>query len=535
MGCAWRAFRFDVMLQAVGETDVNMIRRVDLAHEADFAIGGLRVHPSTRELSRDGDRAVIEPRVMQVLVALHRAGGAVVSKDDLALSCWGGRVVGEDAINRVMSRLRKLTDGIAAGAFRIETVTRVGYRLIPTPGGIDAVRMLSAPNSRPGIGRRTMLAAGGVVVLAGGTYWWLRDDPDALPPQTRDLASKGWEAVLYGTPEQTERGISLLQQATKAAPDSALLWGRLSVAYGQQAQQSRQADHDRLMAKARSASERALALDPRNPEGQIAKIFGANGSRQRAHRDRALRALLADRPDSPTANRVYAFLLSQTGRNSEALPRLASAVAAEPHSPQDGYALAQLYWCANRLDEADAEIDRAFAQWPRHYGVWFSRYKYLAYTGRVAEARAMLLDLGKRPTGVPEANFALNDLELTALSTLAPQDVTRAAEAHAKAARTGVGFTQNAMIFAAATGNRDTVFALADAHYFDRGFSLGQQRYTSEQGLFSPARRRPTFFLFQPPFASCWRDPRFDSLVGELGLKDFWRETGSTPDYLRRA
>ena len=33
-------------------------------------------------------------------------GGAIVTRDELTMSCWDGRVVGEDAINRILSRLR---------------------------------------------------------------------------------------------------------------------------------------------------------------------------------------------------------------------------------------------------------------------------------------------------------------------------------------------------------------------------------------------------------------------------------------------
>ena len=46
------------------------------------------------------------------------------------MSCWDGRVVGEDAINRILSRLRAAASGIGAGSFRTETITRVGYRLL---------------------------------------------------------------------------------------------------------------------------------------------------------------------------------------------------------------------------------------------------------------------------------------------------------------------------------------------------------------------------------------------------------------------
>ncbi|MBU1516727.1 MAG: winged helix-turn-helix domain-containing protein [Alphaproteobacteria bacterium] len=71
---------------------------------------------------------MLQPRVMQVLVTLSLADGAVVSRDDLIETCWGGRVVGEDAITLVMMKLRKLA-ARSGGAFVVETIPRVGYRL----------------------------------------------------------------------------------------------------------------------------------------------------------------------------------------------------------------------------------------------------------------------------------------------------------------------------------------------------------------------------------------------------------------------
>jgi TolB-like protein len=78
----------------------------------------------------DGQEAFLQPRVMQVLVALLRAEGEILSRDDMLARCWGGVAVGEDALNRVMSRLRQLSEGPGAGVFRVETITKVGYRLI---------------------------------------------------------------------------------------------------------------------------------------------------------------------------------------------------------------------------------------------------------------------------------------------------------------------------------------------------------------------------------------------------------------------
>src|SRR5690348_12913386 len=105
---------------------------VRLAAESDFVLGDLVIHPSVREVVRGGERHVIEPRVMQVLVALAHANGAVVSRDELITRCWDGRVVGEAAINRCIFKLRELADAGEGGdeaSFHIETIARVGYRL----------------------------------------------------------------------------------------------------------------------------------------------------------------------------------------------------------------------------------------------------------------------------------------------------------------------------------------------------------------------------------------------------------------------
>jgi len=73
---------------------------IDLARESPFRLGALEVRPPTREVVAGEHREVLEPRVMQVLTALARRRGEVVSRDELVALCWGGRVVGEDAINR---------------------------------------------------------------------------------------------------------------------------------------------------------------------------------------------------------------------------------------------------------------------------------------------------------------------------------------------------------------------------------------------------------------------------------------------------
>ena len=125
-------------------------RPVVLAREEPVKVGALTIDPAKRRVTHDDGREdFLEPRVMQVLVALLRARGDIITRDDLLASCWGGVVVGEDAINRVMSRLRRLTEDIGAGMLRLETVTRVGYRLV-REGEAPAIKgPLPAPGERP--------------------------------------------------------------------------------------------------------------------------------------------------------------------------------------------------------------------------------------------------------------------------------------------------------------------------------------------------------------------------------------------------
>ena len=147
--------------------------RIDLARQPDFDLGALQVRPSICEVVADGVSVRLEPRVMQVLVALARSEGSVVSRDDLIASCWAGRIVGEDAINRCIARLRRLFES-SGSAVSISTFSKVGYRLdavdadpVDTQG--RSVRRSPARPSPLSLAAIGLVALGVVVLLAA---WW---------------------------------------------------------------------------------------------------------------------------------------------------------------------------------------------------------------------------------------------------------------------------------------------------------------------------------------------------------------------------
>jgi len=132
---------------------------IDLAIEPDFPLGNAQVRPALLRLVSPDDEKKVEPRVMQLLVTMAGRLGDTVSRDELIERCWAGRLVGEDAIQRAVGKLRRL--GEWCGAFRVETIPRVGYRLFlsdsaaspasPTPP-LLAVLPFAALSSDPDLG-----------------------------------------------------------------------------------------------------------------------------------------------------------------------------------------------------------------------------------------------------------------------------------------------------------------------------------------------------------------------------------------------
>src|SRR5499427_8345894 len=83
-----------------------------------------------RRLLRGTEAVRLSPKVYDVLVALVRQRGHLLTKDELLTRLWPGSFVEEGSLNVYVSALRKALGEDATRPTYIETVARSGYRFI---------------------------------------------------------------------------------------------------------------------------------------------------------------------------------------------------------------------------------------------------------------------------------------------------------------------------------------------------------------------------------------------------------------------
>lgn len=96
----------------------------------EFHLGPWLVQPRLNAIVLNGQSVRLEPKVMQVLVCLARGAGDVVEKEHLIRAVWPDTFVTDDALTRCISELRKTFEDDAREARVIQTIPKIGYRLV---------------------------------------------------------------------------------------------------------------------------------------------------------------------------------------------------------------------------------------------------------------------------------------------------------------------------------------------------------------------------------------------------------------------
>lgn len=102
-----------------------------------FRAGNWVVHAEANLLIRDDIEHHIEPKVMKVLLTLAMRPGQVCTKEELVAAVWPNTFVSDDALTRCISILRRVTEDDVHEPRFIQTVPKVGYRLVAPVLEID--------------------------------------------------------------------------------------------------------------------------------------------------------------------------------------------------------------------------------------------------------------------------------------------------------------------------------------------------------------------------------------------------------------
>jgi Tol biopolymer transport system component/DNA-binding winged helix-turn-helix (wHTH) protein len=128
-----------------------------------FRLGDWQVDAASHELVADAGRVRLQPRQMQLLLRFAREPGTVLRREQLLGDVWEGRYVNDEALSRAIAELRQLLSDDPRAPRYIETVPKLGYRLLAIPQAEPAVTPSEpAPSALPPTRAAATLDASGL-------------------------------------------------------------------------------------------------------------------------------------------------------------------------------------------------------------------------------------------------------------------------------------------------------------------------------------------------------------------------------------
>lgn len=484
-----------------------------LAKHSDFQLGNTTVHPSLRQLDGPSGTATGEPRVIQVLVALADARGAVLSREELLQICWDGRIVGDDAINRAVAEVRKLLAACGADC-EVETVPRVGYRITgieweDQPGTV-------AGDQAPRISRRQLVAGGiaATALLAGGGAAILHLERQA---RIDGLIERGRLLQASGRPDGFKQAEALFRQAIAVDAGRADAWGWLSVVL-------EDADAER------EAAQRAVLLDPGEPNARTILAYQRQDLDGWTVWEETLLGILDDAPDTALALAQLTLFYQGMGRCRDSLLTNERVIRIEPFEPSHQSRRALKHWIFGSIGDSDMVIDRAMELWPRNPVVWNARMLVYAFTDRAIAALALLDDQSSRPTNLTGPSIESWHAALTAIASRQTGDIEQAVAVCTRTAGLAPGLAANAIMAFSYLGQLDAAYHVAEGLFEGRGAVVQQRRGKGIRDIYSAPAWGRTQALFIPATDAFRKDPRFPDICLRLGHVSYWRDRGIWPD-----
>lgn len=138
--------------------------------------GGFTLDLVRHGLYKDGERVHLTPRPLETLIALVENRGAIVEKQRLIDTVWGGAFVTEDVLVQAIREIRRALDDDKDDPRFVQTVPRQGYRFVAE---VEAEPSTALAPPAPAVPTRRWRRSGlgwGLATIASSLLaatWWL--------------------------------------------------------------------------------------------------------------------------------------------------------------------------------------------------------------------------------------------------------------------------------------------------------------------------------------------------------------------------
>jgi DNA-binding winged helix-turn-helix (wHTH) protein/tetratricopeptide (TPR) repeat protein len=295
-----------------------------------YGFGDYALEVGERRLSTGGSVVALTPKMHDVLVALVRRAGHLVTKRELLAEVWPDSFVEEGILAVHVSGLRKALGNGTPGRQFIATVPGSGYRFV-------------------------------AVVTSGGSRAGVPRSPDV-----HELVGLGRAHLLTASRFDVPQAITSFIAASELDPSYAPAQAGLALAYCAQAE-LRVAPRETAYAQAKVAALRALAMDDSCADAQVALgsvLFYSEWDWDGA--ERSLARAVALNPQHTEAMLLYGRLLDARGQLERGLAMKLQALDRDRESPLVCVEIAQSYWNQRRYDESMDWANKALAIDPGH-------------------------------------------------------------------------------------------------------------------------------------------------------------------------
>ena len=327
-----------------------------------------------------------------------------------------------------------------------------------------------------------------------------------IPPETLSLYLRACDVE-----ESTEKIRDLLRQVVTREPGFANAWANLAMTTGLAAENLPPDLAAATRQDARTAADQALRLDPKAGMAYAAFNLMLPPGHLEERQGLLLKGLSVS-PNNALLNQMEGSLLSQTGRNGEAIAYYRRAVLLDPLHPDFTIILANAVAAAGRLVEARTLIDQVARLWPDYSDVPATRITLEARWGDPSRALALLDDPKSRPA----------DWEAPMIERWRRFSLLRRNHDPAQTATFA-----NEVLANLAAGRIDLNRASRDLV----GVGATEAAFTAILRSATAAGPLDAEVLFRPTADAMRRDPRFMPLAAKLGLVGFWKRTNHWPDF----